>query len=174
MSEALIFASTNPQYDYRLFIVHENCKLRILVYTNCCFCFDIQNNFGTHHVLQMLRASKKDLPVPGNSSNIWKRLVNWSFICAKITNLCLFQKRLENIIGELQVNLFQKLAISAEHVLYQNCSSKQNKSNNLCTQHVLQVFWVYNFHEQWVIDLLSYLWVSWYKLKSFWQRLTCT
>ncbi len=28
-SEALIFASTNPQYDDRLFIVHENCKLRI-------------------------------------------------------------------------------------------------------------------------------------------------
>ena len=29
--------------------------------------------------------------------------------------------------------------------------SKQNKSNNLCTQHVLQVFWAYNFHEQWTI-----------------------
>ena len=27
------------------------------------FCFDIQNNFGTQHVLQMLRASEKDLPV---------------------------------------------------------------------------------------------------------------
>ena len=43
LSEALIFASTNPQYDDRLFIVYENCKLRIAaehaVYTNCCFCF---------------------------------------------------------------------------------------------------------------------------------------
>ena len=42
LSEALIFASTNPQYDNRLFIFHENCKLRIpaehVVYTNCCFC----------------------------------------------------------------------------------------------------------------------------------------
>ena len=28
------------------------------------FCFDIQNNFGAQHVLQMLRASEKDLPVP--------------------------------------------------------------------------------------------------------------
>ena len=41
-SEALIFASTNPQYDDKLFIVHENCKLRIpaehVVYTSC-FCF---------------------------------------------------------------------------------------------------------------------------------------
>ena len=45
LSEALIFVSTNPQYDNRLIIVHENCKLRIpaqhVVYTNCCFCFDI-------------------------------------------------------------------------------------------------------------------------------------
>ena len=31
LSEALIFASNNPQYDNRLFIVHENCKLR-----TCC------------------------------------------------------------------------------------------------------------------------------------------
>jgi hypothetical protein len=67
LSEALIVASTNTQYDDRLIIVHENCKLRIpaehVVYTNCCFCFDIQNNFSTQHVLQMLRASGKDLPV---------------------------------------------------------------------------------------------------------------
>ena len=67
LSEVVIFALTNPQYDDRLFIVHENCKLKIpaehFVYTNYCFCFDIQNNFGTQHVLQMLRASEKDLPV---------------------------------------------------------------------------------------------------------------
>ena len=47
LSEALIFASTNQQYDDRLFIVHENCKLRIpaehFVYTNCCFCFVLTN-----------------------------------------------------------------------------------------------------------------------------------
>ena len=67
LSEALIFASTNPQYNNRLFIFHEKCKPRItaehVVYTNCCFCFDIQNNFGTQHVLRMLRTSEKDLPV---------------------------------------------------------------------------------------------------------------
>ena len=67
MSEALILASTNPQYDNRLFIVHENFKLNIpaehVVYTNCCFCFGIQNNFGEQQVLQMLWASEKDLPV---------------------------------------------------------------------------------------------------------------
>ena len=67
MSEAFIFASTNPQYEDRLFIVHENCKLIIPaehdVYTSCCFCFDVQDYFGTQHVLQMLGASEKDLPV---------------------------------------------------------------------------------------------------------------
>ena len=53
----------HQQYNNRLFTVHENCKLRIpaerVVYTNCCFCFDIQNNFGTQHVLQNLLASEK-------------------------------------------------------------------------------------------------------------------
>ena len=42
LTEAPIFASTNPQYDNRLFIVHVNCKLRIpakhVVYTNYCCC----------------------------------------------------------------------------------------------------------------------------------------
>ena len=67
LSEAPILPSTKRQYYDRLFIVHENCKLRIpaghVVYTNCYFCFEIQNNFGSQHVLQMLRASEKDLPV---------------------------------------------------------------------------------------------------------------
>ena len=65
MSEALIFASTNPRYESRLFIVHENCKLRIpaehVVYTNCCFCVVL--TFRTILVHNMLRASEKDLPV---------------------------------------------------------------------------------------------------------------
>ena len=43
LPEALTFATTKPQYDDRLSIVHENCKLRKpaehVVYTNCCFCF---------------------------------------------------------------------------------------------------------------------------------------
>ena len=78
LSEALIFALTNPQYVWQK-IVHENCKLRQRLLSpslaqntcrTCCvhkllflYCFDIQNNFGTQHVLQMLRASEKDLPV---------------------------------------------------------------------------------------------------------------
>ena len=57
LSESPFFASTNPQYDNKLFIVLENCKLRIpaehVVYTNCCFCFDIQNNLCTQRDLSL-------------------------------------------------------------------------------------------------------------------------
>ena len=90
LSEALIFASTNPQYDDRLFIVLENCKLRISTCRTCCvqklffvlFCFDIQNIFGTQHVLQMLRASEEDLPVPLSNNSLWLAILrsklSWS------------------------------------------------------------------------------------------------
>ena len=65
-------------------------------------------------------------------------------ICSKRTPLyCI-----DYVVVELQVNLFQKLTTSGQHVVYQNCSECQNKNNNLCTRHVLQVFWAYNFHEQ--------------------------
>ena len=61
LSEALIFASTNPQYDDRLFIVHENFKLRIpaehVVYTNCCFCFVL--TFRTIYVHNMFSTSSE-------------------------------------------------------------------------------------------------------------------
>ena len=74
LSEALIFASTNPQYDDRLFIelqvqyIHENSKLKPGENMLCTeIVFDIQNNFCTQHVLPScspeIRASDKDLPV---------------------------------------------------------------------------------------------------------------
>ena len=76
MSEAPIFAWI--QYDERLLIVHENtsrtCCVHKLLFL---FCFDIQNNFGTQHVLQMLRASEKDLLVLSCSLHfIW---FSWFF-----------------------------------------------------------------------------------------------
>ena len=47
----------------------------------------------------------------------------------------------------LQVNLFQKLATSAEHVVYQNCSECQNKTktticvhNMFCRYSELKIF----------------------------------
>ena len=65
---------------------------------------------------------------------------------------------------ELQVNLFQKLATSAEHVVYQNCSECQNKNNNLCTQHVLQVF---SLQFSWTMNnLLSYCWLVDAKIRA--------
>ena len=53
LSEALILGSTNPEYDKRLFI--ENYNLRTYFVHNLFFsyCFDIQNNLCTHHVLSL-------------------------------------------------------------------------------------------------------------------------
>ena len=51
LSEALILATTNPQYDKRLFI--ENYKLRTCCVHNFCFCFDIKNNLYTQHALSL-------------------------------------------------------------------------------------------------------------------------
>ena len=84
MSEALILASTNPQYDNRLFIELPVLYMKIpswehVVYTNVFFCFrfDIQNNllifiYRTHNSMNNLlrycgsvdariSASEKDL-----------------------------------------------------------------------------------------------------------------
>ena len=83
VSEALILESVNPQYDKRLFIEFQDKSK----FTTCCvqklFCFDIQNNICTQHVVNLyfswnsmnnlssycgltgarMRASEKDLPV---------------------------------------------------------------------------------------------------------------
>ena len=68
LSEALILVSTNPQYDDRLFIElrvqymkiasseHVEAMLRTCCVQFFCFCFDIQNNLCTQHVLLMFWA----------------------------------------------------------------------------------------------------------------------
>ena len=69
--EALVFASTNPRYDDRLFIELQVQYMKIpsSEYWENMLCteivFDIQNNFRTQHVLPMFckRTSDKDLPV---------------------------------------------------------------------------------------------------------------
>ena len=65
LSEALIFASTNPQYDDRLFIdlqvqyIHENSKLKPGENMLCIkIVSDMQNNFCTQHVLPMFCKKK--------------------------------------------------------------------------------------------------------------------
>ena len=83
-SEALILASVNPQYDMRLFIEFpEKYKFRTCCVQKLFFCFDIQKNICTQHVLNLyfsgnsmnnllsycgltdsrMRASDTDLPV---------------------------------------------------------------------------------------------------------------
>ena len=58
MSEALIFTSTNPQYDNGLFIELQvqYMKITISEHGENMLCteivFDIENNFCTQHVLQ--------------------------------------------------------------------------------------------------------------------------
>ena len=47
-------------------IVSSDHLLNMLLFL---FCFDIQSNFGTQHVLQMLQASEKDLPV------LWSQMI---------------------------------------------------------------------------------------------------
>ena len=90
-SGALIFASVNPQYDERLFIeLQEKYKVQNMLCTKIVFlffCFDIQNNICTQHVVNLyflgnsmnnilsycgltdakMRASEKDLPVTNKS-----------------------------------------------------------------------------------------------------------
>ena len=65
LSEALIFASTKPQYDYRLFTelhtnsIHENSKLKPgenMLFTEIVS--DIQNNFCIQHVLPVFCKKK--------------------------------------------------------------------------------------------------------------------
>ena len=61
LSEALIFASTNPQYHDRLFIELRVQYMKIassehgenMLCTQIVFCFDIQNNLCTQHVLSL-------------------------------------------------------------------------------------------------------------------------
>ena len=60
LSEALIFASTNPQYDDRLLSVHV-----LPMFCACSFHGNSMNNLFTYYGLvdATISASEKDLPV---------------------------------------------------------------------------------------------------------------
>ena len=64
LSEVLIFASTNPQYDHRFFIELQVQYMKIPTseHGENMLCteivFDIQNNFCTQHVLPMFCKKK--------------------------------------------------------------------------------------------------------------------
>ena len=54
VSEALIYESFNPQYGKRLFIEFpQKHKFRTCCVQKLFFCFDIQNNICTQHVLNL-------------------------------------------------------------------------------------------------------------------------
>ena len=99
---------------------------------------------------------------------IWNKV--HSFWKQSLDNLWLTQKN----CSFLQVNLFQKLATSAEHFVYQNCSEWQNKTktticaHNIFCRHSELTIFINN--EQFVVIM----WVNWCKNMSFWQRFTCT
>ena len=87
LSEALIFASTYPQYNDRLFIeIHENSKIKLGEIMLCTeIVFDIQNNF-VHNMFSPCfaerRFSDKDLPVQliMGLGHVWK-------ICSKMKHV---------------------------------------------------------------------------------------
>ena len=104
-------------------------------------------------------------------------MVNWQVTQLlkemQTLGICSIQK-INSIIWQwIQVNLFQKLATSAEHVVYQNCPECQNKTktticvrNMFCRYSELTIFMK---NEQSVLIL----WINWCKNKSLWQRFTC-
>ena len=67
LSEALVFASTNLQYDIRLFIELPVQYMKIpssehgenMLCTQIVFCFDIQNNLCKQHVLNLFSSCSK-------------------------------------------------------------------------------------------------------------------
>ena len=90
MSKALTFASTDPQYDDRLFIELQVQYLKIQSWENM-LCTEIvsyiQNNFCTQHFL----------PVFCKKKSFWQR-----FICTKNQNYMTFSKL--HIRGFLEVS----------------------------------------------------------------------
>ena len=90
MSEALILASTNTQYDKRLFIelrvqfmkIPSSEHVENMLFTQIVFCFDIQNNLCTQHVLS-LKFSCTEL------------VIQWTIFCHIISwgkNKCLWKR----------------------------------------------------------------------------------
>ena len=82
MSEALILASTNPQYDDRLFIelrvqyVHENYKLSTCVLHKLFFAFVLTFRTICGLVDARISASDKDLPVQVFR---WQKKIRYKF-----------------------------------------------------------------------------------------------
>ena len=86
LSEVLIFASTNPQYDDRLFveIQVQYMKISSSEHGENMLCteivFDIQNNFCTQHVLQKEEFLTK-IYLYNSDLNFWVGKARLQIIC---------------------------------------------------------------------------------------------
>ena len=87
MSEALSFASTNPQHNNRLFIELPLQYMKIpssehgenMLCTQIVFCFDIQNNLCKQHVLPMFSScSPKVLSLEFSRTEL---VIDWTIFC---------------------------------------------------------------------------------------------
>ena len=123
---------------------HNYSEFRFRIYASHAFrvfrrLFEIDKDF---FVSSLCSEPMVELSAAGASGSIFYVTRDDNFICKTVQHkeAEFLQKILPGKEILVQVNLFQKLATSAEHVVYQNCSECQNKNNNLCTQHVLQVF----------------------------------
>ena len=86
-SEALILVSTNPQYDKRLFIELRVQYMKIpssehvenMLCTQIVFCFDIQNNLCTQHVLNMFSTCSQH--VLSLQFSCTELVIQWKIFC---------------------------------------------------------------------------------------------
>ena len=72
--------------------------------------------------------------ITSNLFCVYKKLRNFNFldVAFKVDKT---SKTIFVFVPSLQVNLFQKVATSAEHVVYQNCSECQNKTKTTICVH---------------------------------------
>ena len=124
MSEALIFASTNPQYIWREIVhwitssIHENSKLKSGENTFCTeIVSDIQNNFCKQHVLPMFFEKKRFWQrFTCTRCNHWPNKIkevlekNSSYITTYISWISLYflKKKLENWKNKPILRLIQQ------------------------------------------------------------------
>jgi len=157
----------NPYYHS---VGSENCKL-LMFSSSVGGSVDFQN---CEYVIDGWSLSK--LIVVHNwalffSVYIFKNSLSWNLQFSVSANMNSFKKE-----GTFGKSLSEAL-IFAENGENMLCTLiVLNVKINFRTQHVLPMFWAWNFHvlnlyfnEQYIVIL----WVSWYKNKSFWQRFTC-
>ena len=109
MSEALIFVSTNPQYDDRITSsIHENSKLKPGENMLCTeIVSDIQINFCTQHVL----------PLFGKKKSFWQRFTCNDKTISVVCTSSIYTFLISAIYDLVQFTILHILYIFLGHVL---------------------------------------------------------